>query len=295
VAEQDPTPEEVGRVWADRWRQSPFAGGTSLEARLASLYARALRGGIGPRRVTEEVERAAGSLAGLRVLEPDTGTGLLAAAVARKGARTTILDMSEKALAIAAGTFEQAGLEAEAAVLGSVFELPFPDASFDVVFNSGLLEHFERERRRAALDEMLRVLAADGVCVTFNPNARARLYRRLKDAAERRGSWDVGVELPIETLADVVDLERYELREHSFGVFMQLHFLKYVLPRPIGLAAGVVGELLETALGRLVRSPGYLLVSVIRPRPVSESPPPPATSPARRGARSSGARSASRA
>jgi ubiquinone/menaquinone biosynthesis C-methylase UbiE len=288
VDEQDPTPEEVRRVWARRWRQSPFAGGTSLEARLASLYAGALRGGIGARRVTEEVERAAGQLAGLRVLEPGTGTGLLAAAVARKGARTTILDVSEGALSIAVGTFERAGLETEA-VLGSVFELPFPDGSFDVVFNSGLLEHFETERRRAALDEMLRVLTADGVCVTFNPNARARLYRRLKAAAERRGTWDVSVELPIETLADVVDLERYELEEHSFGVFMQLHFLKYVLPRPLGLAAGAVGEFLEIALGRLMRAPGYLLVSVIRPRPLTASPRPPATSPARRDERSSAA------
>jgi ubiquinone/menaquinone biosynthesis C-methylase UbiE len=287
VAERDPTPDEVRRVWASRWRQSPFAGGTSFEARLASLYARALRGGVGARRVAEEVERAAGHVAGLRALEPGTGTGLLAAAVARKGARTTILDVSEEALAIATDTFNRAGLETDA-VLGSVFELPFPDASFDIVFNSGLLEHFETERRRAALGEMLRVLAADGVCVTFNPNARARLYRRLKEAAERRGTWDVGVELPIETLADVVDLERYELEEHSFGVLMQLHFLKYVLPRPIGLAAGVVGEVLELALGRVVGAPGYVLVSVIRPKPLTASPRRPATSPARHDERSSG-------
>jgi ubiquinone/menaquinone biosynthesis C-methylase UbiE len=286
MADRDPTPEEVRRVWARRWRQSPFAGGASLEARLASVYAHTFRGGIGTRRVAQEVERAAGPLAGLRVLEPGTGTGLLAAALARKGARTTVLDVSEGALAIATRTFDRAGLETEA-VLGSVFDLPFPDASFDVVFNSGLLEHFETERRRAALDEMLRVLADDGVCVTFNPNARARLYRRLKGAAERRGTWDVGIELPIETLADVVDLQRYELEEHSFGVFMQLHFLKYVLPRPIGLAAGAVGELLEIALGRLVRAPGYLLVSVIRPRPVSESPQRPATSPEHPGGGSS--------
>lgn len=278
MTQRDPTPEDVERVWTRKWRHSPFAGGTSLEARLASLYANTFRGGIGARRVTQEVERAAGPLRGKRILEPGTGTGLLAASLARRGAQMTILDVSQEALEIAARTFDHAELQCEA-VLGSVFDLPFPAASFDVVFNTGLLEHFETERRRSALTEMLRVLSSDGVCVTFNPNARAGLYRRLKASAERRGTWDVGVELPIVTLADVVDLERYELEEHSFGVFVQLHFLKYVLPRPIGLAAGAVGELLEIAFGRLVRAPGYLLVSVIRPRPLTESPPPPATSP----------------
>ena len=273
-------------MWARKWRASPFAGGHSLEARLAELYAHRLHGGIGTRRSTDEIERAAGGVAGKRVLEPGTGTGLVALGLARRGARTTVLDVSEEALEIARVTFARAGRETEA-VPGSVFELPFADETFDVVCNTGLLEHFQPERRRAALAEMLRVLRPDGVCVTLNPNARARLYRRLKAAAERRGTWDVGVELPIATLADVVDLDRYELEEHSTGVFMQVHFFRYVLPRTLGLAASALSEALELALGRLVRAPGYLLVSVIRPRRVSASPPPPATSPARRGGGSS--------
>ena len=284
--EGDPTPEEVERVWSSKWRASPFAGGRSLEARLATLYAGRLRGGIGIRRSARAIERAAGGVAGKLALEPGTGTGLLALALARRGARTTILDVSEEALAIAHANFSAAACETEI-VRGSVFELPFPDGAFDVVFNTGLLEHFQPDRRRAALAEMLRVLRPDGVCVTLNPNARARLYRRLKAAAERRGTWDVGVELPIATLADVLDLERYELEEHSFGVFMQLHFLRYVLPRPLGLAASAVSEISEFALGRFVRSPGYLLVSVIRPRPITASPPPPARSRAPRGGDSS--------
>ena len=284
--EPDPTPEEVERVWARKWRASPFAGGRSLEARLADMYAHRLQGGIGTRRSADEIERAAGGVAGKRVLEPGTGTGLVALALARRGARTTVLDVSGEALAIARATFARAGRETEA-VQGSVFELPFADGTFDVVCNTGLLEHFQPERRRAALAEMLRVLRPDGVCVTLNPNARALLYRRLKAAAERRGTWDVGVELPIATLREVVDPSRFELEEHSTGAFMQLHFLRYVLPRPLGLAASALSEVLELALGRIVRAPGYLLVSVIRARPVSASPPPPATSPPRPGAGSS--------
>jgi ubiquinone/menaquinone biosynthesis C-methylase UbiE len=282
----DPTPEDVERVWATKWHASPFAGGRSLEARLASVYAGRLRGGVGTWRAAREVERAAGGAAGKRVLDAGTGTGLIALALARKGARTTLLDVSPEALEIARRGFADAGLETEP-VLGSVFELPFADGAFDVVFNTGLLEHFQADRRREALAEMLRVLRPDGVCVTLNPNARAALYRRLKASAERRGTWDVGVELPIDTLADVVDGDRYSLEEHSTGVFLQLHFLKYVLPRPLGLALGAVGEVAEAALGWTRPVPGYLLVSTLRPRTVTASPPPPATSPERPGGGSS--------
>ena len=74
--------------------------------------------------------------------------------------------MSGEALEIARDTFARAGREIEA-VRGSVFELPFPDETFDVVFNTGLLEHFQPDRRRAALAEMLRVLPPEGVCVTL--------------------------------------------------------------------------------------------------------------------------------
>ena len=37
--ERDPTPEEVERIWARKWRTSPFAGGSAKPALLASLRA----------------------------------------------------------------------------------------------------------------------------------------------------------------------------------------------------------------------------------------------------------------
>ena len=284
--EPDPTPEEVEAVWTRRWRTSALGRGRGVDARLAAAYSRFLRGGAGVRHIAGEIDRAAGGLAGKRVLDAGTGTGLVAVALARKGAHTTVLDVSEEALAIARSNFAAAGRETES-VLGSVFELPFADGCFDVVTNTGLLEHFQLDRRREALAEMLRVLRPDGVCITFNPSADARLYRRLKVAAERRGTWDVGVELPIATLADVLDTDTYALEERTTGWFMQLHFVKYVVPRPLDLLASVAGELGETALGRLPLPGGYLLVSTIRRRPVNASPPPPATSPGPPGAGSS--------
>ena len=78
--------------------------------------------------------------AGARILEVGAGSGRDSLHLAGLGARVTILDYSESALA---ATRRACG-EAEGVELlrGDALALPFPDKSFDVVFHQGLLEHF---------------------------------------------------------------------------------------------------------------------------------------------------------
>ena len=90
--------------------------------------------------------------------------------------------------------------------------------------------------------------------MTINPNARAKMYRRLKAAAERRGTWDVGYEEPLYTLGDVLDHDRYSLEEYSIGWLMQLHFVKYVLPHPLRMPYIALHELVQTGLWFLNRA-----------------------------------------
>jgi hypothetical protein len=92
------------------------------------------------------------------------------------------------------------------------------------------------------------------------------MYRRLKAAAERRGTWDVGYEEPLYTLGDVLDHDRYSLEEYSIGWLMQLHFVKYVLPHRLRMPYLALHELFQTVFWFLNRRPGYGLVSVIRTR-----------------------------
>lgn len=58
-------------------------------------------------------------------------------------------------------------------VKGDLFDIPFSDNTFDVVFNEGVLEHFlERETRIKALKEMKRILKENGMVIVVVPNGK---------------------------------------------------------------------------------------------------------------------------
>lgn len=255
--------EEVAETWRRHWEQSDMRPDASLRARLMRRYLTAVGGFASMRYVLGIVERVVGDLHGKTMLDAGAGTGLNSLALAARGAHVTLLDIAPPALAIARTYFEEQQLTAEY-VEGSIFAMPFPDETFDVVWNTGVIEHFEPAERRLAVNEMLRVMKPDGVVLTVNPNAGARIYRFAKERAEQRGTWDVGFELPIDTLADDVDPAKYVVEESDEGWFMQLHFLKLLLPRPLRLPYAAAHEVVQNVVPFLNRAPGYLKVSVIR-------------------------------
>src|SRR6478672_84355 len=227
----------VEQTWRRYW-----SGNLAGRSPLARAWLRLVGGGSGSRLAARLIAEAGADRG--RVLDAGCGTGLVALGLAQRGATLTLLDVSPEALALGRQFFDSAKVPAEF-VEGSVFSLPFPDRSFSAVVNTGLLEHFNDENRRAALAEMLRV--ADELVVTVNPNAAAPLYRKLKAAAERRGSWDVGYERPFETLAPDVPAG-WSLEEHSTGWLQQAQFAKYMLPPWLRLPYLAAFELATTAL-----------------------------------------------
>lgn len=82
--------------------------------------------------------------------------------------RITALDISPGALFLYSRNNPQAGLKH-----GSIFQLPFPDGSFDGIYNLGVMEHFTPEQIAEILREFHRVLRLDGKIVLFWPHARA--------------------------------------------------------------------------------------------------------------------------
>jgi SAM-dependent methyltransferase len=121
-----------------------------------------------------------------RVLEVGLGYGTLAEALARMGADYHGLD-------IAAGPVEMArhrlagvpGGRPEQVQQGSVLELPFPDASFDLVTHANMLPFF---------DELARVTAPDGhVVFAFSHGRDTPIYvppERLRRELTQRGFGD---------------------------------------------------------------------------------------------------------
>ncbi|HJZ73711.1 MAG TPA: methyltransferase domain-containing protein [Vicinamibacterales bacterium] len=126
------------------------------------------------------------SLAGLRdgdaVLDVGCGTGTLAIAASRHvGAAGSVqgIDPSPPMIARARRKAAKAAVDTrfQVAVAES---LPFPDATFDVVFSTLMLHHLPRTTRQQCAAEIKRVLKSDGrvLAVDFGrPNRRGFLAR----------------------------------------------------------------------------------------------------------------------
>lgn len=191
--------------------------------------------------------------AGLRVLEAGCGTGGLARALEDAGAAMTLLDIVPAAVSrsVAAGR-KAYGVNAD------LFHLPFADASFDAVFNSGVMEHFEPEPMRQGLAEMARVLRPGGRLVVIVPSKRGRYYVAGKRRLERDGKWEYGVEYPQGSLAPRVPPGLDPVHEYEVGVRWQTRFLEGWRRK---LAAALTRPFSETSRLGAALFGGYLLVS----------------------------------
>jgi SAM-dependent methyltransferase len=101
----------------------------------------------------------AGIKAGQRVLDVACGTGVVAVTCARRGARVTGLDLTPELLDAARENAKIAAVEIDFHE-GDAEQLPFPDATFDVVLSQ--FGHMFAPRPDVAIAGMLRVLKPGG-------------------------------------------------------------------------------------------------------------------------------------
>jgi ubiquinone/menaquinone biosynthesis C-methylase UbiE len=90
--------------------------------------------------------------------------------------KITALDISKGAL----GLYSRNNKHAAALVHGSIFNLPFPNNTFDGIYNLGVMEHFSNEEINQILNEFHRVLKPNGKLLLFWPHARATSVLMLK-------------------------------------------------------------------------------------------------------------------
>lgn len=98
--------------------------------------------------------------AGDSVLDVGTGTGVVAITAARAGARVTALDLTPELLEQARENCRIAQREDIVLTEGDAEQLPYPDASFDVVLSQ--FGHMFAPRPDVAIAEMHRVLKPGG-------------------------------------------------------------------------------------------------------------------------------------
>ncbi len=126
------------------------------------------------------------------VLEAGCGrAGVLGQMLASgRWSRAVGLDLSGEALALAS----RARPPTLDLVQADLFRLPFPDGTFDLVYNSGVIEHFDDGRIEAALRGMVAAARPGGQVLAVVPNAACLWYRWAKAWLIKRGRWRFGTE-----------------------------------------------------------------------------------------------------
>lgn len=120
------------------------------------------------------------------VLEAGCGTGQTLSLFCPR--HTAIgLDISEHALPIAKKN-------CSSVIQGDIFCIPLKDRSCDLVYNSGVIEHFREPRNRDAVSEMARVTKKGGSVVIIVPNSWCPWYRCGKSAAVMLKNFEFGYE-----------------------------------------------------------------------------------------------------
>ena len=99
---------------------------------------------------------------GRRVIEVGCGAGVDLARFAKGGADVTGVDLALSAIDLARANFEQQGLRGEFRVADGE-QLPFPDASYDLVYAHGVVQYTTNPQR--LVDECRRVLRPGGEAV----------------------------------------------------------------------------------------------------------------------------------
>lgn len=194
------------------------------------------------------------------LLEAGCGSAGISAELALAGYNVILCDYSLAILRRAKVLFQISGLPEPPTVLCDISRgLPLADDAVDIVWSSGVLEHWSDEELILIVSEMRRV--ARRLVVSFVPSDRCVLYRFAKYVMETSGRWRYGREEPRSSLKDVFEsagLTRIQERILDFRA--SLDFASHLDP---GLGT-IAREWAETLTGDdpVVREQGYLLMTV---------------------------------
>jgi ubiquinone/menaquinone biosynthesis C-methylase UbiE len=210
--------------------------------------------------ILDELLKNCGKVEGKKVLEAGCGRGLISAKLAEYGADVYLLDVSSEALEIARKLFASKNLRASF-IQGDICALPFEAGTFDIVWNAGVMEHFEDVSRLKALRGLSNLLKSGGLFITLNPYAGAMFYALGKRAAERKGRWPYGPEFPVKSMkAQCATSGLRVIKEYTICFRENLSYLSYVSKHLRSIVKLSVRPFPRKVLLKLFG--GYLLVTV---------------------------------
>ncbi|MGD1057391.1 MAG: class I SAM-dependent methyltransferase [Solirubrobacteraceae bacterium] len=207
----------------------------------------------GRRTVLDGVIAELGLPANARILDAGCGSGRFMVELAKRGTVTGV-ELSDTSVALA-----QRRAIGEV-VAGSVLEMPFPDANFDLAVSLDVIEHLQDDL--AALREFRRVVAPGGALLVTVPayqwlwsshdeiNHHHRRYTRrsLQRVAEQAGWKQVrttyfnSLLLPVAILLRVLERFSTKTTESSLDLWIPPEPLNWVLERPLALEAALIAR-----------------------------------------------------
>lgn len=159
---------------------------------------------------------------GMLVLEEGSGTGRISLRLAKEG-KMILLDISPDALRYSKRRAREIGANTYF-VRGSIFNLPLRDSKLNLIWNSGVLEHYRFDKQQQAIGEALRVLQEKGRLVVIVPNKKAIFYNFFRVLNIKLGRWKFGYEKPLSP-EELYAFSPKPNSHHSVGVLYQFRFI----------------------------------------------------------------------
>jgi 2-polyprenyl-3-methyl-5-hydroxy-6-metoxy-1,4-benzoquinol methylase len=136
------------------------------------------------------LEKEIGGLTGKSIAETGSGSGRISLRLARGGARPALFDYSGIAIDRSRGIFQAEGLKAFF-IRSDIARIPVRNGSYDVVWNAGVMEHFDYDAQAAVLRDLIGICKAGGMVITLNPYSRSFLYASAKGIPDRLDKRDM--------------------------------------------------------------------------------------------------------
>ena len=140
-------------------------------------------------------------------------------------------------------------------IVANMFKMPIKDKEFDIVFNAGVIEHFNQAERMSAFKEYSRIMKDNGIMYIAFPNHYSFPYRLAYKIRKLLHKWPYPDEYKIYDLkveiqgANLILEERMVLSKSSV-----MNWLNFIPPL----------KFIVQFLDRFYRFEGYLTVLKIR-------------------------------
>lgn len=200
------------------------------------------------------------------LLELGCGSGHLSGLLAQQGYNVSLLDFSSKALNKAREFFDHYDVEGSF-LEGDLLDLANLPGDYDVVWNSGVMEHFDDEGLRRALQSIQSV--TKGFFIFLVPNPLSLPYLIFRYKTMREGKWIYGEEYLRKDYEDFLHEAGFKvLQKFLVGKNFTKEFMKLVLESEVNRTT--YNELVDFDL--MPRDDYYLIAYVTCPGNRQDAP-----------------------